>query len=81
MPRRKKPPGMEKLIWDEINGGRKMSKTEKRYRRLAVSLGAAKAPDGRIQPPPASENPTYYLVFGGLLVLFFVVAILSAMKP
>ncbi len=35
MPRRQKPPGREKWTWDEINAGRKMSKGEKRSRRLA----------------------------------------------
>jgi hypothetical protein len=29
---------MQKFTWDEINAGRKMSKAERRYRRLAVSL-------------------------------------------
>ncbi len=80
MPRRNKPPGMEKWTWDEINQGRKMSKSEKRYRRLAVSLGATKSPGGRINPPSAAENPTYYAVFIGLLVLSIVVLILSALK-
>ena len=80
MPRRKKPPGMEKWTWDEINSGRKMSKHEKRTRRLAVSFGATKAPDGRIQPPAFSDNPTYSLVFIGLFIFFVLVLILSAGK-
>ena len=69
---------MEKWTWDEIKAGRKMSKTEKRYRRLAVSLGATKGPDARIQPPAASENPAYYLVFIGLFVLMILGLIISA---
>src|SRR5947209_1313243 len=77
MPRRQKPPGKEKWTWDEIRAGRRMSKAEKRTRRLAVSLGATKSPDGRIQPPPFAENPTYYLVFLGLLILCILVAVFS----
>ncbi len=80
MPRRQKPPGMEKWTWDEINAGRKMSKSEKRTRRLAVSLGATKAPDGRIQPPPFGDNPMYYFVFIGILILCVLTIILSAGK-
>jgi hypothetical protein len=77
MPRRQKPPGKESWSWDEINAGRKMSKAEKRTRRLAVNLGATKGPDGRIQPPAFSANPAYYFVFIGLLVLCVIVLILS----
>ena len=81
MPRaRQKPPGMEKWTWDEINSGRKMSKGEKKYRSLAVTLGATKAADGRIQPPAASDNPTYWLVFIGLLVVAVLMVVFSAMK-
>jgi hypothetical protein len=80
MPRRQKPPGYEKWTWDEINAGRRMSKAEKRTRRMAVAFGATKMPDGRIQPPPVAENPVYYLVFGGLLVLCFLIVIFAAMK-
>jgi len=80
MPRRQKPPGKEKWTWDEINAGRKMSKTEKRYRRLAVDLGATKHPDGRIEPPKYDEYPTYYLVFGGLLALFILVFVIALAK-
>ena len=80
MPRRQKPPGYEKWTWDEIKAGRKMSKAEKRGRRVAIAFGATKLPDGRIQPPPAADNPLYYVTFGGLLVLFLLAAILSGMK-
>jgi hypothetical protein len=80
MPRKQKPPGMEKWTWDEINAGRKMSKAEKRGRRMAVAFGATKEPDGKIVPPAYDENPTYYLVFVGLLILCFVVAIASGGK-
>ena len=80
MPRRQKPPGFKKWTWDEINQGRKMSKTEKRYRNLAVSFGATKSPDAKIVRPSGADNPTYYLVFGGLILLCFVIAILSALN-
>jgi hypothetical protein len=71
---------MEKWTWDETNAGRKMSKAEKRTRRLAVSLGATKAPDGGIQPPSYSDNPMYYVVIVGLLVLCALVLVFSAVK-
>ena len=77
MPRRQKPPGKGSWSWDEIKAGRKMSKAEKRTRRLAVNLGATKGPDGRIQPPAYSANPTYYLIFIGIFILSVIVLILS----
>ena len=57
-----------------------MSKTEKRYSKLAVSFGAAKSPDAKIVRLSRADNPTYYLVFGGLILFFFVIAILSALN-
>ncbi|AGA29240.1 tellurite resistance TerB family protein [Singulisphaera acidiphila] len=38
--RRQKPPGYEKWTWVEIEAGRRMSKQEKRLRRIAKSLNA-----------------------------------------
>lgn len=78
MPRRPKPPGMEKWTWDEIRLGRRMSKIEKSTGRLAVSLGATKSPEGRIVPPAFVANPTYYLVFIGLIALGILIAVLNA---
>ena len=75
MPRRRKPPGYEKWTWDEINAGRKMSKGEKRSRRLAVSLGATKDSRGEITPPSYEDSPAYYWVFGGLLAVAVLVLI------
>lgn len=80
MARRQKPPGMEKWTWDEINLGRKMSKAEKRGRRMAIAFGATKKEDGQIEPPSFDENQTYYFVFIGLLVIFFVALIASGGK-
>ena len=57
-----------------------MSKAEKRSRRLAVSLGATKSGDGRIQPPPFESNPLYYAVFIGLLALCVFVLIVTVSK-
>jgi hypothetical protein len=57
-----------------------MSKTEKRYRNMAVSFGATKSPEGKIVPPSGAENPTYFLVLSGLLLLCFAIAILSALN-
>jgi hypothetical protein len=78
MPRRSKPPGMGKWTWDEINQGLRMSKSEKRGRRLAVALGATKDSNGRIQPPTFADNPTYYFVFVGLIAFAILMAFLNA---
>ena len=39
MPRRRKPPGYERWTWAEINADRRMSKSEKRWRRVAKERG------------------------------------------
>lgn len=75
MPKKQKPPGLEKWTWAEIRAGRKMSKGEKRGRRLAKSLGATERPDGSIQRPSVSDHPEYYLYFGGLLLFMIIMAI------
>jgi hypothetical protein len=77
MPRKQKPPGKEKWTWDEINQGRKMSKTEKRYRRLAVNLGATKHDDGRIEPPKYDSHPEYWWTFIVLAIIVFVAFVFS----
>ncbi len=79
MPRKQKPPGFEKWTWSEINAGRRFSKTEKRYRRVAKNLGASEDPqNGRILPPKASENPLYYVFFVSLLIIMILGAILHS---
>jgi hypothetical protein len=69
MPRKQKPPGMENWTWSEINLGRRMSKGEKRMRRMAKAFGATEGQDGKIVPPKGKEKPLYYVVFMGLLLL------------
>jgi len=71
MPRRQKPPGFEKWTWAEINAGRKMSKTEKRGRRLAKSFGATERPDGSLQHTPESAWACI-----GIVILLLVIAVL-----
>ena len=73
-PRGPKPPGQEKWTWEEIRLGHRLSKSSKRIRRMARSLGATEDENGRIIPPTGEEAPLYYLVFGGLLVASLVVA-------
>ncbi|WP_165253514.1 hypothetical protein [Paludisphaera soli] len=80
MPRRQKPPGYEKWTWDEINQGRKMSKSEKRYRRLGVGLGASKDARGNVTPPSYHEAPQFYWVMGGLLVMALIALIVQIAK-
>jgi endonuclease YncB( thermonuclease family) len=54
MPRRSKPPGYEKWTWAEINAGRRMSKTEKRWNRMGKDLGWTASPGGGHEMPPAA---------------------------
>ncbi len=54
MARPRKPPGKEKWTWAEIRAGRRMSKGEKRARRLAKSFGAEEKPDGELKHTPDS---------------------------
>jgi hypothetical protein len=68
---------MEKWTWDEINMGRRMSKAEKRGRRLAVSMGASKRADGTIQPPKFAENPGYWITLWVMVIIIVLVAIFS----
>lgn len=75
--RKQKPPGFEKWTWPEINAGRKMSKTEKRYRRLAKHMGATEGEDGEIVPPKFADNPGYYVFFVAMIILIILVAVLS----
>jgi transposase len=78
MPRRTKPPGMEKWTWDEINEGRRMSTYERQYRRLAVRAGSLKSPGGKFETPAFADNPAYYLMFIGLIALAIFFAVLNA---
>ncbi len=75
--RRVKPPGMEKWTWDEINARRKMSKSEKRTRRMAVAFGATKRTDGSIQPPTFEASPMYYVAFGFLFLFAILMMLLE----
>lgn len=75
MARKQKPIGYENWTWDEINLGRKLSKAEKRNRRLAQHLGATKDSKGNITPPSAQESPNYYLIFGMLLIIFIIAVV------
>lgn len=77
MARRQKPPGQENWTWEEIRVGHRLSKGDKRMRRLAKHMGASERPDGSIQPPPLSENPAYYVLFILLFILMIVIALLS----
>jgi len=56
MPRRQKPPGLEKWTWAEIRAGRKMSKGEKRMRRIAKSFGGVEDKQGNIRAPEGEDR-------------------------
>lgn len=64
MPRKQKPPGFEKWTWEEIRCGRKLSKGEKRVRRIAKGFGATEKKDGNLEHTPES--------FFVILMLFLV---------
>lgn len=76
MAKRQKPPGYENWTWEEIRCGRKLSKQEKRIRKLAKHMGASEGENGRIVPPKPSENPGYWLLFGGMLIFMIVMAVM-----
>jgi hypothetical protein len=76
MPRRQKPPGLERWTWDEINAGRRMSKAENRGLRLGVALGGRKV-NGRIVYDDVPDNSPAYYVALGIVVLFAVLAVVA----
>jgi hypothetical protein len=57
-----------------------MSNAEKWWSRMAVAFGARKGLDGRIQLPSYHENPNYWTIFIGLVVLIVLVFICSLCK-
>ncbi len=78
MARRQKPPGKENWTWDEINAGRRMSKSEKRWRRAAIDMGATKDSNAKIVPPSYEDNAQYWHLFVGILI-FMIVLLAVAM--
>ena len=78
MARKQKPPGYENWTWEEIRVGHRLSKADKRCRRLARHLGATEDNNGKIIPPQGDEQVVYYLVFGGLLILMIIVAVCAS---
>ncbi len=68
MPRRRKPAGLEKWTWAEINAGRKMSKAEKRWNRIGRDLNWDRRPDGSHQAPPQAV-PILVIMLGLMLAL------------
>lgn len=70
MPRRRKPPGYEKWTWAEINAGRRMSKTEKRWNRAFKSMNWEQRPNGTYAAP-RHARPFIALI----LILLFVLAV------
>ena len=76
MPSKPKPPGYEKWTWEEIRVGHRLSKSEKRARRMARHLGATEDVNGRIRPPEKGQT-MYYLFFGGLLVAMVLMVIFA----
>lgn len=72
MPRRRKPPGYGRWTWAEINAGRRMSKSEKRWNRMARDLNWDQRSDGTYQAP-AQAVPLLVIS----LVLMFALAVLA----
>jgi hypothetical protein len=72
MPRKRKPPGMEKWTWEEIRSGRKISKSEKRMRRMAKGFGATERRDGSLEHTWGSA-----FACGFVIALLFILAMLA----
>src|SRR3954466_7756369 len=72
MPRRRKPPGYERWTWAEINAGRRMSKSEKRWRRVAKELNWDQRSDGSSEAP-ANAVP-FLVVIMGLMIFLGILA-------
>ena len=68
MPRQRKPPGYERWTWAEINAGRRMNKSEKRWRRVAKELNWDQRPDGNYVAPPHAQ-PILFIIIALMVVL------------
>jgi hypothetical protein len=77
MARKQKPPGYENWTWEEIRVGHRLSKAEKRCRRLARHLGGTEDKDGKINPPQGEQKAVYNLVLGGLFLFLIIIAIFA----
>lgn len=71
MPRKQKPPGMENWTWDEIRMGQKMSRGQKKARRLVKSLGGETDENGNIRIPEG-EGYAANRALAFLLLLFMI---------
>ena len=71
MARKQKPPGMENWTWEEIRMGQKMSRGQKKARRLVKSLGGQPDEDGILRIPEGGGRVLAAL----LLVMMLAVAI------
>jgi hypothetical protein len=79
MPRRVKPPGKERWTWAEIDAGRRLSKSEKRWRRMGKDFGWAKQPDGSYRAP--TEAQPFVLLLGlAMLAMGVCATIFNAKK-
>jgi hypothetical protein len=54
MARKQKPPGMDHWTWEEIRCGRRMSKGEKRIRRMSKNFGATEGKGSKMEHTPES---------------------------
>ena len=76
MQKKEKPPGKEKWTWEEIRLGRRLSKSEKRLRRMARHLGASENKSGDLSPPDSADQKViYYLTLAALLIVSICVLI------
>jgi len=77
MARRQKPEGYEHWTWEEIRVGRRMSKAEKRGRRMAKCFGATEDSAGNIRPPEGEGRAAYFLIYILMAILMILVAVFS----
>lgn len=80
MARRQKPPGYEKWTWEEIKLGHRLSKAEKRARRIARHLGATEDANGKLNAPEGGDKFLYYFVLVVILVFSLSVIIVSILR-
>ena len=69
--RRVKPPGYERWTWAEIDAGRRMSRSEKRWNRAFKGMGWERNSNGSYTPPNPAAATIAVLMFLLMAVVGF----------
>lgn len=80
MRRKQKPPGYENWTWEEIKLGHRLSKAEKRMRRISKHLGGNEDKKGNVLPPEGESSFLYYFVFLILLIMSLAALMIHALR-